>query len=99
MERSIGDVNDIPGLMFACSKCNNTRFIQECFVKIKEIVVVKKQGNEITLVAEKLSDDDDFMSDIEHENEFICPKCNTIYSIHKEGEQDMVVQMGLEEDE
>lgn len=95
MERTINDEEEIQGLLFSCPVCANTAFHQECFVKIVEIVNIKKKSTgEMIIISRSLEDTS--MDDIEYNNEFQCPKCQTIFEVVRKDGVDAIIQIGLE---
>jgi transcription elongation factor Elf1 len=77
MERTL--VENTQGEIFSCTNCGNTEFEQDCYVKSTEIVNIKRQLGVLTIVSKtmyEISEDQ-----IEYNNSFTCPKCNTQYEI------------------
>lgn len=97
MERTLNDKAEIPGDIFACPICQNTAFHQECFVKTIEIVNIKQKADkELMIISRDIVEN--VAEDIEYNNEFQCPKCQTLFEIIKKDGTDVIVQIGLDEE-
>lgn len=77
---------------FSCSKCGNTEFDQECFIKSYEIVNIIKTDDKLSILSLDMHEVKE--EDIEHNNEFLCPKCNAKYTIGKKDNIDTVFDIG-----
>lgn len=95
MERTYNDV--VEGETFSCTKCKNTVFVQTCYVQTHEAVTIKKNDKEIKIISNNMFDVRE--EDIEYNNEFVCPKCETKYTIGKKDGVDIIYDMGEEYDE
>lgn len=97
MERTLNDYIEIPGNIFACPVCKNTAFHQDCFTKTIEIVNIKeKPDKEIIIISRDIVENVE--EDIEYNNEFQCPKCQTLFNVVKKDGVDLIVQIGLDEE-
>lgn len=86
MERSMSE--NIEGETFACTKCGNTEFEQECYTKSIEIVNIKKKDNEMIIISKDMLEIN--AEEIEYNNEFVCPKCKNVYVIGKNKDVDVI---------
>lgn len=83
---------EIEGERFSCSKCGNINFNQDCYIKASEIVNIVRKDKKMTIVTIGLNDIKE--EQIEYDNSFKCPKCNTLYEINKVENEDLIYDVG-----
>jgi hypothetical protein len=75
---------------FQC-ECGSKEFNQTCYVKIFEIIEIKRNGNDIKIISKNVEEIN--TEDIENEHEIFCVNCGKEYKVIKKDGRDSICEI------